>query len=147
MTLFQSEYLSSLNSDDLYDPKLPLVKSAALGGTIIMWKTELVISVYSSSFLPIIFSPLGHLLTGNIAVYLPAQGKEKEFLEEMAKLNACVDNLKEKYSVAVFYLRGDVNVNSKNTKRISFLDQFSNEQDLTSVPITHPTSHHLLGNG
>ena len=27
------------------------------------------------------------------------------------------------------------------------MDKFSNEQDLTSVPITHPTYYHFLGNG
>ena len=47
-----------------------------------------VISVDSSSFIPIVFSPPAHLLTVHIAVYLSTQGKENEFLEKMAKLYA-----------------------------------------------------------
>ena len=38
---YTSEYFYHLNSDDLYDPELPLIKSRAVGGTLVMWKTIL----------------------------------------------------------------------------------------------------------
>ena len=40
MKPYQGEYKCSLNSDDKYDPELPLVKSKAHGGTLAMWKLE-----------------------------------------------------------------------------------------------------------
>ena len=69
-------YKFSSNSADKLDPNLPLVKSKAYGGTMVLWKSSLdafisVHQVSSSSFLPIFFHPPGTCLTIHFAVYLP----------------------------------------------------------------------------
>ena len=41
MRIFLADYSSSLNSPDLYDQDLPLIKSRTVGGTMILWRREL----------------------------------------------------------------------------------------------------------
>ena len=55
----QQEYDFWLNSDDMYDPELPLIKSRAVGGALALWRRwlEPYISVYpvqSAAFLPLV---------------------------------------------------------------------------------------------
>ena len=112
--LFLGEYCSSLNSKDLYDDDLALTSYRSHGGTMILWKKELdphikVHKVTSSSFLPIIFDPPNLPPTVHVAVYLPTRGKESEFLNELAMLDVCLDELNETYSDAQIYLRWDFN--------------------------------------
>ena len=38
MVALQGEYCFALNSHDKYDPELPLVKTKANGGTMVLWK-------------------------------------------------------------------------------------------------------------
>ena len=152
MEMFRGEYCSFLNSADLYDPELPLVKSSVSGGTMILWKRSFdphitVVSVDSTSFLPIIFSPPDHSTTIHIAIYLPTQGRDKDFTEDFSKLILCMEQLKEKHPDAWFYLRGDFNVNSSNKTRNCLLDYFCNEKELASTPILHTTYHHFTGEG
>ena len=57
----EHDYCYSLNSDDISDPELPLLRSNAKGGTMILWKKCLdpyikVINVLSTSFLPIVLT-------------------------------------------------------------------------------------------
>ena len=78
--IFKGEYCSFLNSSDLHDQSLPLSRSIAQGGTMIMWKVEhdpyiTIIPVTCPSFQPILFKPPGHLQSIHIAVYLPTQGQ------------------------------------------------------------------------
>ena len=152
MLPFQGEYLSSLNSEDLHDPELPLLKSVTHGGTMILWKRSFdpfikVVPVNTTAFLPIIFSPPNHQLTIHFAVYLPTSGKEHEFIEEVSKLKVCMEKLRSSYPEALFYLRGDFNVNDKNKNRTSILNIISEELELCSLSISHPTYHHFMGGG
>ena len=145
MQLFRGDYFCSLNSSDLYDPELPLVKSTAHGGTMILWKQSLdpyisVVTVDSSAFLPIILAPPSHQLSIHLAIYLPTQGKEKDFIEDLAKLSACIEQLRDQHPDALFYLRGDFNVNNKNKRRMSMLNYLCTEQILHCIPIDHCTT-------
>ena len=96
-------YLYSLNSADKYDPELPLVRSKAYGGTMVLWKIQhdpfiTVHPVSSTAFLPILFHPPGSTMSIHIAVYLPTLGKEIEFVEELSKLSVTID---ESYSISL----------------------------------------------
>ena len=152
MELFKGEYSFALNSPDLYDPGLPMTHSKAHGGTMIMWRTEYdpfvsILAVESSAFLPLLFSPPGHPLSIHIAVYLPTQGKENEFMAEIAKLSSYIDQMYDQYPEALFYLRGDFNVNNNNIQRITLLKHFCQEHELISLHIGHKTYHHFMGGG
>ena len=75
-------YASSLNSADIYDPELPLVKSKAHGGTMVLWKRQYdpcikLHPVQTTAFLPSIFHPPGSIPSIHIAVYLPTLGRER----------------------------------------------------------------------
>ena len=149
---FRGEYSSALNSSDLYDPGIPMAHSAAYGGTMILWKIKhdphiSIVPVDSSSFLPIIFSPPGYATTVHICIYLPTQGKENQFLGDMAKLDLCIDKLRDQHPEIQFFLRGDFNVNENNIQRINLLQHFCDAQLLNIVPINHKTYHHFMGNG
>ena len=152
MLPFKGEYLACLNSEDLYDAELPLIKSVTHGGTMILWKRAYdphikVVSVESTAFLPIIFSPPNQPISIHVAIYLPTSGKENEFVEETAQLISCIDQLRSAHPEALFYLRGDFNARDNNIKRLSLLNHLCDELDLGSVAIPHPTYHHFMGDG
>jgi hypothetical protein len=145
-------YLAFLNTADRFDPELPMVKSRANGGTLVLWRRRhdphvSVWPVSSPAFLPIIFQPPGHQLSIHIAVYLPTSGQETQFMEELSKLCNCVEELADAHPDAPIYLRGDFNVRCSHTKRIDVLAHFTAQFDLLEVPLPHPTYHHFLGNG
>ena len=88
MQPLSSLYSASLNSGDKYDPELPLVRSKAHGGTLVLWKKMhdphiTVWPVSSPSFLPVLFQPPGFVLSVHVAIYLPTAGKDAEFLNEL----------------------------------------------------------------
>ena len=90
----EHEYSHWLNSDDLMDPDLPLVKSRAVGGTLAMWRKWIdpFITVYpaqSTAFLPLILQLHDTRLSLHIAIYLPTHGKDPEFVSELANLKNC----------------------------------------------------------
>ena len=152
MKAFQGNYYSSLNSPDFYDTELALRTSRCYGGTMAMWLKEhdpyvSILHVSSSSFLPLMFSPPGQLPTVHIAVYLPTAGKDSKFIEELAKLDACINDLDERFPEASLFLRGDFNVNRNNLSRTGLLNYFSSNQNLQSVNIPHTTYHHFTGGG
>ena len=152
MQLFKNDYCSYLNSTDIYDPDLPLTYSKAHGGSMIMWKAlhdphVSIIPVGTSSFSPIKFSPPGHPTSIHIAVYLPTQGKEAEFLDEISSLILCIEQLSEQYPEALFYLRGDFNVSSTNKLRMCQIQHLCHQKELVSVSIPHKTYHHFVGGG
>ena len=108
------EYCFWLNSDDLYDHDLPLVKSKAAGGTLAMWKKSLdphisIHPVQSSAILPVVLQLPGARTSVHIAVYLPTSGKEYEFISELASLKICIEELQGKHGNPVIFLRGDAN--------------------------------------
>ena len=151
MSLFRGEYSSCLSSDDLHDPGLPFYKRAK-GGTMALWKKNLDRHVFpctapSSSILPIIFSPPGYQTSIHITIYLPTAGKDAEFVEELVKLDDCVENLLATHLDAVLSIRGDANVNPSNENRLRILENFCEKWNLTSSPVNHPTYHHFMGHG
>ena len=118
---------------------------------MILWKTEhdpfVKLVPDCSAFQPIIFKPPGHALSVQVAVYLPTQGKENEFVNSIAKLSLCLDQLSEQHLEAVFCLRGDFNVNEKNKRRQALLKHLCTEHALKITPFLHRTYHHFLGGG
>ena len=145
-------YFSSLNSTDLYDQELPLRSSRSFGGTMVMWLREYdqfitLPPVSSPSLLPFIFHPPGMQLSIHVAIYLPTAGREEEYIEALAELDACINELREKYPDAPIFLRGDFNASLTNVSRSKLLEFFCSSQDLLPVDIPHPTYHHFLGNG
>ena len=136
--LLNPQYKMLLNSDDVYDPELPLLHSNTSGGTMLMWTIEndpyvTVVPVDSTSFLPMVFSPPGHAPSIHIAVYLPTHGQENEFMSELANLSLSIDQLRLQHPEAVCYLRGDFNVSDKNKNRSSLLNHLCQEQELSTT--------------
>ena len=152
MQYFEGEYCSFLNSDDLYDPELPLISSNSFGGTMVLWKNHLdpFISTqrqYSSGFLPIIFCAPNLQASIHISLYLPTAGKDAHFLDVLAQLQICIDDLLSKLPDAVLFLRGDCNVNCNNSNRLAVFKHFCNVHNFEQVTINHPTYHHFMGQG
>ena len=84
--LLQTHYKIFLNSDDLYDPDLPLLQSRAHGGTLTMWKSELdpfitILPPQTSRISNIIFDLPEIQTTVHINIYLPTAGRESDFIE------------------------------------------------------------------
>ena len=148
----QQEYDFWLNSDDMYDPELPLIKARAVGGTLALWRRwlEPYISVYpvqSSAFLPLVLKLPDSRTSVHIALYLPTHGRDADFVSELASLNNCIDDICTINKDALVFIRGDSNCNAKNTNRMQLLAHFKEEFSLTQVPILHPTYHHFVGDG
>ena len=148
----QHEYEYHLNSDDLYDRELPLVKSRAIGGTLVLWRKWLdpYVSVFpsqSSSFLPLVLKLPNARISVHIAVYLPTHGKDTEFISELASLKNCIDEICSLHKNPLIFVRGDGNCNAKNLNRMNLLQHFILDYSLTQVAIVHPTYHHFVGDG
>ena len=152
MEYLRGEYSYSLNSMDVQDPELPLVKSKAFGGSMILWKHCLdpyitVHPVNTSSILPIIFNPPNNPVSIHISVYFPTHGQDEKFIGELSTLVVCVDELLELHPQAPVFIRGDFNVSSKNHKRFDLLKLFCVEADLDEAPLDDKTYHHFTGDG
>lgn len=152
MQYLRGDYCFSLNSEDKHDQELPLVTSKAHGGTMILWKQKFdpfidVHPVSTTSFLPIIFNPPNNPASAHICIYLPTAGKEAQFMDELSSLSSVIDDIHLIHPDAPIFLRGDFNVNDKNTNRSALLTHFSLEHDLVQAKVHHPTYHHFLGNG
>ena len=88
MKHLQGSYNAALNTADKFDPELPLLKSRAHGGTLVLWKSQYdpfitLYPVQTTAFLPVLFHPPGCVLSVHIAVYLPTLGKESKLLDEL----------------------------------------------------------------
>ena len=146
------DYFYSLNSDDLYDEDLPLICNRAKGGTMVLWRRWLdphikVISSTGSSYLPIVLTLPDCHPSVHVAIYMPTHGQETEFVSELASLQNCLDNLIETYDHPCIYIRGDANVNTKNTARVNIMKSFMEHFSLTKINIEHKTYHHFVGGG
>ena len=146
------EYCWYLNSEDVTDPELPLVKSRAHGGTLMMWLKELdpfieVINTNTAAFLPIVFKMPGLKTSVHVTLYMPTHGKDSEFVSDLAELRNCLDNLIERFSDPVLYIRGDSNVNSNNISRVVLLQQLIKDYALVRTEVGHHTYHHFVGSG
>ena len=153
MSLFRGEYSWSLHSDDLLDTELPLLKYRAKGGTMAMWKKQLDPFVtictrgLSASFLPLVFAVPGLVTSIHITIYLPTAGKHTEFVEELSKLDDCIESLIDEHPDAVLFIRGDSNVNKKDKTRTALFRKLCIDWNLVETDVGHPTYHHFTGNG
>ena len=152
MAYLQGSYSYSLNSQDKYDPELPLMKPKAFGGTMILWKLSLdpyvtIHPVSSPAILPIIFTPPNSPASIHVAVYLPTHGHESKFVEELSTLEVCLHELADLLPAAPVYLRGDFNVNANNNRRVALLSHFCDTMNLKETNLQHLTYHHFTGNG
>ena len=145
-------YTHFLNSDDIYDPELPMVQNRMVGGTLVLWKTCLdpYVTIHqptTSSHTALILKLPEHQITIHVCIYLPTSGKEHDFVTELTNLHLTLVELSELYPCAAFFIRGDSNVNTKNMKRVHLLSQITEYFNLASVHISHPTYHHFTGGG
>ena len=143
----QHEYCHYLNSDDLYDPELPLVKARAVGGTLAMWRKWLdpYVSIYptqTSAFLPLILKIPGTRISVHMALYLPTHGKDPEFISELASMKNCIEEISVLHNNPLIFIRGDGNCNPKNVTRYQVLKHFIQDYNMKQVNISHPTYPH-----
>ena len=152
MELFDGRYLFVLNSPDKFDPDLPLSKSKACGGTMIMWKTNFdpfitVLPTCTPALLPILFHPPGVVSTIHICLYLPTAGHDHQFIEELSNLSSTVDGLIQSCPTSSLYIHGDINVGDRNKKRKTLYSSLLHSLCLTETNINHPTYHNFIGHG
>ena len=152
MKLLEDKYCVFLNTDDLYDPELPLIRSRIVGGTMVLWSTHLdpYVTIHhtgTSSFTVLILQLPGYQISIHVGLYLPTSGKDEDFITELTNLRVCVEQLTNKYPMSVLYIRGDSNVNIKNRNRAALFSQLLNMFSLLRVPLLHTTYHHFLGEG
>ena len=152
MDILKGEYSALLNSEDIDDVELPLIKARAKGGTMILWKKCFDPFIYpvksiSPSFLPIIFCYPGVIPSIHVSLYLPTAGKDVEFAEEVVKLDNCLNEIRNAHPEAPIFIRGDANANEKDTKRQIIFRKFCNDWDLFKTEIGKPTYHHFVGEG
>ena len=104
----------------------------------------------SSRILAIVLDMPGYQVSAHIAIYLPTAGKDSEFVEELAILEATIDHIHEKYPSCCLYIRGDANsspIPRQNCKRDNLLSFFMSHNSLQSIPINHTTYHHFMNGG
>ena len=152
MDFIKGDYCYFLNSEDIYNPDLPLVTNHASGGTLCLWRRSLdafvtVQQVSCSAFTPIILTLPNHQTSIHICIYLPTHGRDAEFISALADLKICIDELLDQYPDAILFVRGDGNVNRKNKKRVTLLEHFITDLKLTDVKLLHKTYHHFTGGG
>ena len=148
----QGRYCYFLNSDDLHDSELAMIKNRSMGGTLLMWTKALdpyvtIHTVSTCSYTPLILQLPGYQVSIHIALYLPTSGRDLEFVSELSNLRICVDELQELYPDSTIFIRGDSNVNKNNKNRVLLLKQFLELFSLSCVKIEHNTYHHFVGQG
>ena len=154
--LMRPGYKMFLNSDDFYDPELPLLQTRAHGGTLTLWKDELdsyitVLNTKTSRVTAIVLDIPYCQTTVHINIYLPTAGKDSEYMEALATLQATLDEASEIHPNCLVYIKGDANAcfspRDKN-KRDHFFQQFCLDNCLDPLFLNnHPTYHHFMGSG
>ena len=149
---FSGRYEAHLNSEDLYDPVLPLDKVRAHAGTMVMWECSLspfisVIPTVSASFSSILLNLPGTLPSIHTVVYLPTSGREDQFMTSLVELQGHIEDARDKHPEAAHFLRGDANCNPNNPSRFNLFNDFCANLFFMRVPLNHPTYHHFVGNG
>ena len=148
----QAKYCYFLNSDDLHDPELPMVRSRMIGGTLILWAHWLdpYVTIHpptTSAITALILCIPGYQVTVHVGLYLPTSGRDTDFVSEIANLCVCISDLAAQYPSAAIFIRGDSNVNNKNKTRLLQLKQMMETFCLLRVNIAHHTYHHFTGGG
>ena len=88
---FDGKYCSYLNSDDLYDTELAMIRSRMVGGTLVMWAAYLdpyasIHPTTTSSFTALVLQIPGYQVSIHVALYLPTAGKDQDFVSELSSL-------------------------------------------------------------
>ena len=117
-----------------------------------LWLKELdpyieVVLTNTTAFLPIILKMPGLKTAILVTLYLPTHGKDAEFVSDLADLRNCLDELIERFTDPILYIRGDGNVNSNNAPRVILLQQLIKDYSLSRTATGHNTYHHFVGNG
>ena len=112
--LLSAQYKRFLNSDDLYDPQLHLLQNRAHGGTLTMWKVELdhlvtILPSETSRITTLFFDPPDTLTTFHINIYLPTSGKDAQYINTLATLQATIYDVSTQYPDTLMYVKGDAN--------------------------------------
>ena len=152
MSYLDADYNHHLNSADSYDVDLPLRQRKACGGTLVLWKRDFdaFVTIHpcnSPAIIALIFKPPGLSATIHVCVYLPTQGHEYVFTEELTNLSIVLDELRHSHPSIPIYLRGDFNVTERYVKRFSLLNTFIQTEGLFELDIRHQTYHHFVGDG
>ena len=148
----QGEYSHFLNSEDLFTPELPMEKSKAKGGTMLLWDRSLdpyvkILPSPTPAVLPMVLKLPNFTISCHIVIYLPTSGQETEFVSAMANLDSCLSEIYLKYEGCPVFIRGDANVNPRNISRVRLFHHFLDKHRLFSIDMNHPTYHHFLGDG
>ena len=135
--LLNNVYKMFLNSDDLYDPELPLLQTRAHGGTLTLWKAELdpfitVLPSQSSRISTVVLDPPGIQTTVHINIYLPTSGRDSDFIDTLATLQATIDDVGDQYPSALIYVKGDANA-SISPRPGNKHDRFSSSFVMTTL--------------
>ena len=117
-----------------------------------MWRKYLdpfieVVPTNTTAFLPVILKLPGLKPSVHISIYFPTHGKDSEFVTDLTEMRNTMDDLMDRLTKPVFYIRGDGNVNHNNRVRVVMLDQLKADYCLVETHIGHTTYHHFVGNG
>ena len=146
------DYCYHLNSEDLFDPELPLLTSRSFGGTMALWRRHLdpyveVLSSTSAAYLLLILKMPGIRTSVHVTIYLPTHGKDSEFVTALVDLRIALDDVIEQHDDPILFIRGDGNVNKNNKMRVTLLQQFKSDYVLIQTKVEHKTYHHFVGQG
>ena len=146
------QYCMYLNTDDLYDPELALIRSRIVGGTLLLWAVHMdpFVTIHptgSSSFSVLILKIPDYQTSIHISLYLPTSGKDQDFITELTNLHICLGHLADLHPDAALFIRGDSNVNYNNKSRSALLSQLTATFSLSRVSLNHATYHHFTGGG
>ena len=149
---FKGRYESHLNSEDIYAEDLPLAKSRAHGGTMVLWHTSIspfvtVLPSKTPSFQSILMKMPGTVTSVHTVLYLPTSGKEDLFMSSLVDLGAHIEEIRLQYPDAPHFFRGDANVNPNNSARHGLFSFFCSQYQLITLPLLHTTYHHFVGDG
>ena len=142
-----------LNSEDIYDKSLPLEKSKAKGGTLLLWPKSLdpfitILPTTTPAILPCMVRMPGCITSYHICLYLPTAGKDEYFIATLAALSNLLVDIYEKHDGKFpVFLRGDANVSGKNKSRTDIFNHFLSQHNLNRLFIAHKTYHHFIGDG
>ena len=149
---FKGRYEFHLNSEDIYAEDLPLAKSRAHGGTMVLWHTSIspfvtVLPSKSPSFQSILMKMPGTVISVHTVLYLPTSGKEDLFMSSLVDLGAHIEEIRLQYPDAPHFFRGDANVNPNNSAQHGLFSYFCSQYQLITLPLLHTTYHHFVGDG
>ena len=147
-----NKFCMFLNTDDMYDPELAMVKNRLVRGTLALWFASLdpYVTIHqpsTSSHTALILAMPGYTVSIHVVIYLPTSGRECDFISELACLKICLTELADQYPGSPLYIRGDCNVNKNNKNRTIIFQQFLDSLCLLRVDIQHNTYHHFTGEG